>query len=174
MNPWKRLSEKKIRINRFRSLIKVRCELPTGKRGDFYLQDGGKVVCALVLTRERRIVLVEQYRLGPDEVMLELPGGRAEPGEFPRRAIEREVLEEAGYRGKVQLVATSNDDAWTRKLRYHFVITGAVKVAEPKNDELEHTEVRLLSLAQFRRHLRSGKLTDIETGYLGLDFLKLL
>lgn len=155
-------------------MIAVHCELPNSRRGDFYLNDVGSVVCALVLTRKRQVVLTEQYRLGPGAVMRELPGGKVERGELPRHAIAREVLEETGYQGKVRYIVTSNDDAWSRKKRYHFVITEAEKVAQPADYGFEPVKPVLMSLKDFRQHLRSGKLTDVETGYLGLDFLKLL
>jgi len=35
-------------------------------------------------------------------------------------------------------------------------------------------EVVLLSLNDFREKIRTGKMTDTETAYLGLDYLKLL
>ncbi len=35
-------------------------------------------------------------------------------------------------------------------------------------------EVVEVSLEEFRDHLRSGQLTDVELGYLALDHLKLL
>ena len=58
--------------------------------------------------------------------------------------------------------------------RYCFVATSCKKVAEPKNDVNEFTEPVLMSLQDFRAHLRSGMLTDINVGYLGLDYLGLL
>jgi hypothetical protein len=47
-------------------------------------------------------------------------------------------------------------------------------VQEQQTDQDEFIEVVEMSLEEFRNHLRSGELTDIGTGYLGLDFLKLL
>ena len=174
MKKWKKISERVVRINRFRSMIKTRYELPDGKRSNFYLNNNGRIVCALVVTKDKQVVLAEQYRPGPDQILLELPGGKIEAGETPRQAVAREILEETGYRGRAHFIVATNDDAWARKTRYHFVITDAVKVAEPHPDELENCQVRLISLNQFHQHLRSGKLTDIETGYLALDYLKLL
>lgn len=43
-----------------------------------------------------------------------------------------------------------------------------------KFDESEFIEIVKMSLSDFRKHLRSGELTDIESGYMGLDFLNLL
>jgi ADP-ribose pyrophosphatase len=174
MKKWKKISEQIVRINRFRTMIKVRYELPNGQRDNFYLNNNGRIVCALVVTKENQMVLAEQYRPGPDKIFLELPGGKIEEGETPKQAVMREILEETGYRGKAQFIVATNDDAWSRKMRYHFVITDAVKIAEPHPDDLENCQVRLMPLNQFRQHLRSGKLTDVETGYLALDYLKLL
>lgn len=174
MKKWRKLSEKIVQINRWRSIIKVRYELPNGRRDDFYLNNDGRIVCAFVLTRDRQVVLAEQYRPGPDAIFLELPGGKVEAGETPKRAVAREILEETGYSGKVQLIVATNDDAWSRKTRYHFVITNARPVAAPHTDDLEFCQVRLMPLAKFCQHLRSGRLTDVETGYLALDYLKLL
>ncbi|MEI9966810.1 MAG: hypothetical protein WDN67_04225 [Candidatus Moraniibacteriota bacterium] len=55
-----------------------------------------------------------------------------------------------------------------------FVATDCEKVGEIQNTATEHTEVVLMPLDDFRKHLRSGQLTDIEVGYLGLDYLRLL
>ena len=55
-----------------------------------------------------------------------------------------------------------------------MVATNCEKVAEPQNDENEPVEVVLLSINEFRELLRSGKMTDVEVGYLGLDYLQLL
>jgi hypothetical protein len=55
-----------------------------------------------------------------------------------------------------------------------MVATECEKVAEQKLDKTEFAEVVLMSLNEFRKLLRSGKMTDIEVGYLGLDFLGLL
>jgi ADP-ribose pyrophosphatase len=174
MKKWRKISEKTVRINRFRTMVKVRYELPNGRRDSFYLNNSGRIVCALVVTKDKQVVLAQQYRPGPDRVFLELPGGKIEAGETPKQAVAREILEETGYRGNAHFIVATNDDAWSRKIRYHFVITDAVKVAEPHPDELENCRVRLMPLNKLRQHLRSGRLTDVETGYLALDYLKLL
>ncbi len=48
------------------------------------------------------------------------------------------------------------------------------KVKEPKREFDEFMEIVEMSLEEFREHLRSGQLSDVELGYLALDHLKLL
>lgn len=174
MKPWKKLSEKRIRLNRYRTILKVRYRLPNGYAHDFYLNDIGTLVCALVLTRDRKVVLARQFRASFNRVLTELPGGGAEPNESPRAAIRREVLEETGYQGKIRLIGKSNDDAWSKKTRYHYIITDAVRVREPYNEHSEMTEVVLMPMPKFRQHIRSANLSDSETAYRALDALHLL
>ncbi len=168
---WKKLSEKKIRINRFRTIIKKRFLLPNGNIGNFYTRGGHKIVCALVLTKNKKVVLAKQFRTGVERVMWELPGGAVNPHEAPVRAIAREVLEETGYRGKIKLIGVSSHDAWSSSWRYHYLITNAVRVSEPENDAHEVIEPVEVSPAQLIRLIQKGKLTDSETAYRASDFL---
>src|SRR5260370_10238521 len=47
-----------------------------------------------------RILLVQQYRYAAREYLWELVAGRMDPGENPRQAAARELIEETGYRAK--------------------------------------------------------------------------
>ena len=103
-----------------------------------------------------------------------LPGGAAEKGENPKQAMERELLEETGYKGKLKLVSANFTGGYQNNQRFNFVATECVKMQEPQLDETEFIDVELVTLKEFKQHLRSEMLTDIATGYLGLDFLGLL
>jgi len=39
---------------------------------------------------------------------------------------------------------------------------------------IEFTELVLVPLEEFKKILRSGQMTDVEVGFLGLDYLHLL
>jgi ADP-ribose pyrophosphatase len=94
---WKKISDQKITLNRFRSMQKKRYQLPSGHRDNFYIFGRGRVIAALVVRPDKQIVLAKQFRVGPELVRWELPGGRIERGETPRQAVIREVQEEVGY-----------------------------------------------------------------------------
>lgn len=171
MKKWTILSETLVQYNKRRRYLKVRCRLPNGRTSDFYVTAGGTIVCALVVTTDQKIVLADQFRLGPNTVLGELPGGGAHTGERPATAIAREVLEETGYRGWVRALGRSYVSAWFRGVRHHFLITNAQKVAKPTPDEFEMSEPLVVSVAELKRRLGAGNLTDSETAYRGLEAL---
>lgn len=171
---WEEISREEIFSKWGRSVNLVKFRLPNGKEMDFNLKKEGPYVCALALTKDKKVILAKQFRPGPKEVLMELPGGGVEKNETPEQAIEREILEETGYKGKIQFIGKSHDDAYLELDRSCFVVTDCEKVSEIKGDDTEFIELVVLSLEEFRQLLRSGKMTDIEVGYMGLDFLGLL
>ena len=100
--------------------------------------------------------------------------GGVDAGETPEEAAKREFLEETGYTGDFQFVGTSLGDAYSTLIRHNFVATNCYRKQEQNLENNEFIEVVEMPLADFKDHLRGGQLTDITTGYLGLDYLKLL
>lgn len=170
---WAKIKEESIKDG-FRKVIKKTFQSSDGKISDFEIKKEKPAVCVLALTKNKEVILTKQFRPGPEKILLELPGGVIEDGETAEGAIRRELKEETGYNGVFQFVGQSLDCAYSTMIRSNFVATDCLKVQESKTDENEFSEVILMNLADFREHLRSGRLTDVETGYLGLDFLKLI
>ena len=174
INKWEKLSHEIVFQKYSRKIEKIMFRLPNGEEKDFYIKLEGPAVATLAITKDSQVILVRQFRPGPNEIFNEMPGGYIGNDETIERAAERELLEETGYKGKIKLVATASDCAYSTMSRHCMVATGCEKVAEQKLDKTEFAEVVLMSLNEFRKLLRSGKMTDIEVGYLGLDFLGLL
>ncbi len=175
LSQWEVLSREEVFCKYNRGIEKVHFRLPSGGETDFFLSTGHPCIAGLALTKEQQVILVREYRPGPARVLLELPGGVIEPGEALETALARELLEETGYRGTVTLVTSVLPSAYATYIKHAAVITDCEKVAEPKKeDNGEMVETELMSLHEFRRHLRTGQMTDVEIGYLGLDYLGLL
>lgn len=174
INEWEEKSREEIFNKYSRKIDKVIFKLPNGSESDFYIKNESKPVCVLALTENNEVIIAKQFRPGPKKILMELPGGGMNQGEEPMAAMERELLEETGYGGEMKFVGKCLDDAYSNRERYCFVATNCKKVAEAHNDEQEWVEVELVDLKKFREILRSGQMTDVEVGYLGLDFLGLL
>lgn len=174
IQPWEEIRRQQAFKKYSRVVDEVIFKLPNGDESDFYIKKEGPASCTVAFTSEGEVILVRQFRPGPQKVLLELPGGYVDLSEDPKDTAAREFLEETGYKGDFEFVGTSLDDAYSTMVRYCFVAKNCVKVQEPENTSTEQTEVMLVSVEKFRQLLRSGEMTDVEVGYLGLDYLKLL
>lgn len=77
-------------------LCQIRLPDGTLARRDVIRHHGAVAVVAV--DSEGSVVLVRQYRVGADRMMLEIPAGLLNPGEDPVSCAERELQEEIGYK----------------------------------------------------------------------------
>jgi len=170
---WKEISRKLV-FDNWRKIERVVFEMPNGKNEDFYLKNEVHSSAVLAFTKNKKIILTEQFRPGPNEILLELPGGAVEKNDNPIETARKELLGETGYSGDVKFAGSYYVDGYSNRIGNAFVALDCEKNSEQKLDETEFIEVELLSIDEFRELLRSGKMTDVQVGYLGLDYLKLL
>lgn len=158
----------------YRAVLGRRYVLPSGIEREIEIKLEGPTAVVLALTPEDAVLLVREFRPGVEEVLRELPGGLVDEGEEPLEAARRELLEETGYAGELEYAGGMVDCAYSTRIRHTFVARGCVRIQEPTPEEGESPELEIVSLAEFRKHLRSGRLTDIGPGYLALDHMGLL
>lgn len=171
IQPWKEIKRKQVYKKYSRAIDRVDFLLPNGTEADFYIKAESPAAAIFALTEDGQVILARQFRPGPKKVLNELPGGYLEPGENALESIKREFLEETGYEGEFVEIGTCLDDAYSTMERHCFVATNCKKVNEPQNTDTEQTKLVLMPLNEFREQLRSGQMTDIEVGYIALDYL---
>lgn len=174
--PWKLLNESESRGPAgWMRIITRQYRLPNGKISDWDLHHGGgRTIAVLALTPENDVLLVRQYRPGPDLILDEMPGGHIDPGEKPEDAARRELLEESGYEGDIEVVASTWLSAAAVTQRYVAIARNSHKVSEQQEDDDEYIEPITKSLAEFIAQVRKGALTDTDLAYLALDHAGLL
>lgn len=170
---WSKISEKGICCG-YRKILRRIYRLPNQKTHVFDILDEGLTVSILPITKSGRVILARQYRPGPEQIVDDLPCGMVNKGETPLHAAQRELLEETGYTGEMIKIGTCLESAYSNKIRHNFVARNCRKVETPHLDETKFIEVRLVTVRRLRSLLRRGKLTVVETGYMGLDALGLL
>lgn len=173
MEPWRLIKERPGPAG-YMTVVTHNYELPNGNTAEWDILIGGAAIAIVALTTANQVVLVRQYRPGPQRVLDEIPGGGVEPGESPARAAARELAEETGYVGRVEIVGSTWMASSVQSQRWAAVATDCTQQQAPAPDEGELCEPILLSVPEFRTHLRSGQLTDTGAGYMCLDHLDLL
>src|SRR5260370_38240610 len=102
IHPWQKRRETDV-FSSFRRISRKTFVLPNGAEADFEIKQEPRAVCVLALTTRDTVLLVQQFRPGPEAILLELPGGGVNPSEDPAEAAARELMEETAYRGGREL-----------------------------------------------------------------------
>ena len=148
--------------------------LPDGTEAVWDIFGVARTVAVVAVTDADEVVLARQFRPGPGLVLDELPGGVVDDGEDVLTAAARELREETGYVGDLELAGSTWLAAASQTIRFIAVARHARPEGGPRNQPGEFCEVVRIGLAAFRDHLRAGQLTDVDLGYLALDHLDLL
>lgn len=149
--------------------------MPNGRISEWDILQGGRTVALLALTPDGDIVLVQQFRPGPDRVLMELPGGIVVEDEEILDAAARELREETGYVATdMMLVGQTWLAGYATHQRYAVLATRCRQLMQRSLDEDEYSQPILLSREDFLAHLRTGDLTDTDIAYMCLDRLGLV
>jgi 8-oxo-dGTP pyrophosphatase MutT (NUDIX family) len=157
---WEKLSEKMIYENKYFKIREERCAIPGGKIVPaYYVIDLNNWVNIVAVTKDKKIILIEQYRHALGDVTIEIPGGAVDTNEDPRGAAVRELLEETGYRGDIILEkqhmpnpALQTNCMWT------YLFINCEKVSEQNLDEYEVVKVSLCSFSELSNLFEAGKI----------------
>lgn len=154
---------KRIAVKRF--------QLPNGLEETFFIDQDKDSVQVFCITKEADVILVQQYRAGPEELTLELPGGGMEEGEEPLKAGIRELQEETGYVGDATYLGSLSYSPYSSGRRHCVLVINAVRVSNQKLDPNEFVTMLKMPLRDFRSKIKSGEIRGFDLAYMGLDYI---
>ncbi len=79
------------------NLLQKKVKLPDGREAVREIVEHLEAVVILPLTRDKRVVMIKQFRKPAEEVLWELPAGIIQVGEDLLSGARRELEEETGY-----------------------------------------------------------------------------
>ena len=159
---WTRTKTKEIADCR---VFKVREDFCKRKSDDaehnFFVIENPDWVNVIALTKDNKIVLIEQYRQGTEEITLEIPGGMIDENELPEMAARRELTEETGYSSKnfIFLGKSHPNPAIQNNMIFHFLALDSEKTAEISFDEHESIVTKLFPLTEIENLIKDEKIT---------------
>lgn len=152
----------------FRSrLFQVEKRFQTGRSGKqlerhVILHPGA--VGILPLLDDGRVVMIRQYRIAVDEVLVEIPAGTLEPNEEPIRTAARELTEETGYTAKTiePMTTIFSSPGILQETLHLFVATGLVP-GETDLEDGEDIQLLILTWDEIRKMIAAGEIRDAKT-----------
>ena len=123
----------------------------------------GSVVVLPVLP-DGRILLIQQYRHAARQYLWELVAGRIDPGETPKVAAARELIEETGYRAKrFRVFLDVFPTPGFLEERMFILLAEGLTAGEAEPEEDEKIISRAYNRKQLEEMIRSEKLRDAKS-----------
>lgn len=142
--------------------------LPNGETSKRELVKHPGAVAIIPITKDNKIVFVEQYRKPLEKSLVEIPAGKLEPGEKPEITAVRELEEETGYTANNLTYLTSfyTSPGFADELMYIYLTSDLEKLVEPvAGDEDEFVELIELTLEEAKEYVEQQRIHDAKTNY---------
>lgn len=138
--------------------------LPNGQLSRRELVQHTGAVAVVALDSDQNVILVRQFRIGANKVMLEIPAGLLEPDEAPEICAVRELQEEIG-RKPAKLASLGGffvAPGYSTEYIHLFLATDLTEAHLP-GDADEFIEVQRLPLAEALALIERGEIEDSKT-----------
>ncbi|MFM7298796.1 MAG: NUDIX hydrolase [Planctomycetota bacterium] len=114
----------------------------------------------VALTRERRLIVVRQFRFGSSSITTEIPGGVVDPLEEHGHAARRELREECGYTSErwTYLGCVEPNPAFHDNLCHHWLAEDCELTDAQDLDSGEDIVVDTLALDDVRARIAAGEI----------------
>ncbi len=159
---WKRQRSESVADCRVFKVREDFCERDSdGAEHSFFVIECPDWVNVIALTKEKEVVLIEQYRQGAEEIILEIPGGMIDAGEEPEVAARRELTEETGYESNklIYLGKSRPNPAINNNWMHHYLALDCEKTRETAFDEHESLITRLAPLGEIPQLIKDEQIT---------------
>lgn len=136
-------------------------ELSDGRRATREVVEHAEVVAVVPLLEGEDVLLVRQFRLPTEQVMLEVPAGGVDEGEEAVEAAQRELGEECGQRaGRLERLGGFYVSPGFCNEFVHVFLATELEPVERRPDPDEELEVVRLPLAEALRLVGAGEIRD--------------
>jgi len=160
---WKTLSSEYLVRHPYFTARRDKCKTTEGKIiEEYFVVELPTTACAVPITEDGKVLMIQQYRHPVGKVLLELPGGFIDKNELPEVAMARELLEETGYRftSVEQVGKIGANPGVLDNFTILFLARGGKKTSEQSLDHNEDIEVVTITLDELKKLFLENKIVQ--------------
>ena len=166
--PWRTVGTQTVYQNRWLSVMLDNVALPDGRRYEYTrVGTAGIGVAVIGFNDDGEVLMEREYRHGVGEVVWQLPGGLASPGEDLQAAGLRELLEETGHAPRVvdtksvrYLGMVWDNPGFGTAQSQLYAAWGLTELSNTRRDPAEYVTVHWKSQSWLRDAIRRGEIHD--------------
>lgn len=148
----------------FLKFVSIDVELPDGNKGnrDVIRHPGASAILAFL--DDETVLLVEQFRVALNKILLEIPAGKLEKGEDPKVCAYRELEEETGYKSEdIEYLGTIATGAGFTDEQIHIYKATNLYKGVKGGDDDEFIEAKPYKIKEIKEMIKDGRIIDTKT-----------
>jgi len=166
---WKLISQKDISPSLWFPIEERTYELPNGKIvDDFTVTTLANVAMIVPITKDKKVVLVNQFKPGVDAVMMQFPAGRQEDRHKDMdEVVQHELEEETGIKVEAnqltQFAKLAGFSTKASEIVYAYLATDCEFNSQQNLDQTEEIQIVTISFAEMNKLVETNEIWCSQT-----------
>lgn len=166
---WQLVSKKDVSPSKWFPIEERVYKMPSGKIvDDFTVTTLADVAMIVPITKDKKVVLANQYKPGTDAVMMQFPAGRIEKNhksmdETAQHELEEEVGIKVGLNQLTQFAKLSGFSTKATEIVYCYLAVDCEFNSQQHFDPTEEIEVKILDFEELDQLIANGTIFCAQT-----------